>query len=146
LCFVLSLFRKETRMGIVTVLEALELGMKNSLQLIAIIATAGIIVGVIALTGVGQRFCTMLLTIADNNILSALVVAMLLAIMLGMGMPTTAAYAVAASVGAPGLVRMGMEPLLAHMFVFYYAVLSAITPPVAWAAFAAVGICGTDHM
>ncbi len=146
LCFVLSLFRKETRMGIVKVLEALELGMKNSLQLIAIIATAGIIVGVIALTGVGQRFSTMLLTIADNNILIALVFAMLLSIILGMGMPTTAAYAVAASVVAPGLVRMGMEPLLAHMFVFYYAVISAITPPVALAAFAAAGITGTDPM
>lgn len=146
LCFVLSLFRKETRMGIFKVLEALELGMKNSLQLIAIIATAGIIVGVIALTGVGQRFSTMLLAIADNNMLIALIFAMLLSIILGMGMPTTAAYAVAASVVAPGLVRMGMEPLLAHMFVFYYAVISAITPPVALAAFAAAGITGTDPM
>lgn len=146
LCFFLSLFRKETRMGIMKVLEALELGMKNSLQLIAIIATAGIIVGVIALTGVGQRFSTMLLAIADNNMLIALIFAMLLSIILGMGMPTTAAYAVAASVVAPGLVRMGMEPLLAHMFVFYYAVISAITPPVALAAFAAAGITGTDPM
>lgn len=146
LCFVLSLFSKETRMGVMKVLEALELGMKNALQLIAIVATAGIIVGVIALTGVGQRFSTMLLTIADNNMLIALIFAMLLSIILGMGMPTTAAYAVAASVVAPGLVRMGMDPLLAHMFVFYYAVLSAITPPVALAAFAAAGITGTDPM
>lgn len=145
-CFILSLFRKETRMGIMKVLEAFELGMKNALQLIAIVATAGIIVGVIALTGVGQRFSTMLLTIADNNMLIALIFAMLLSILLGMGMPTTAAYAVAASVVAPGLVNMGMEPLLAHMFVFYYAVISAITPPVALAAFAAAGITGTDPM
>lgn len=145
-CFVLSLFRKETRMGIMKVLEAFELGMKNALQLIAIVATAGIIVGVIALTGVGQRFSTLLLTIADNNMLIALIFAMALSIILGMGMPTTAAYAVAASVVAPGLVRMGMEPLLAHMFVFYYAVISAITPPVALAAFAAAGITGTDPM
>ncbi|WP_462419635.1 TRAP transporter permease [Salinicoccus sp. Marseille-QA3877] len=145
-CFVLSLVQKETRMGIMKVLEALELGMKNSLQLIAIVASAGIIVGVIALTGVGQRFSTMLLTIADNNILFALIFAMLLSIILGMGMPTTAAYAVAASVVAPGLVNLGMEPILAHMFVFYYAVISAITPPVALAAFAAAGITGTDPM
>lgn len=145
-CFVLSLVQKETRMGLMKVLEALELGMKNSLQLIAIVASAGIIVGVIALTGVGQRFSTMLLTIADNNILFALIFAMLLSIILGMGMPTTAAYAVAASVVAPGLVNLGMEPILAHMFVFYYAVISAITPPVALAAFAAAGITGTDPM
>lgn len=145
-CFILSLFRKETRMGLMKVLEALELGMKNALQLIAIVATAGIIVGVIALTGVGQRFSTMLLSIADNNMLIALLFAMALSIILGMGMPTTAAYAVAASVVAPGLVRLGMDPLLAHMFVFYYAVISAITPPVALAAFAAAGITGTDPM
>lgn len=145
-CFILSLVQKETRMGIMKVLEALELGMKNSLQLIAIVASAGIIVGVIALTGVGQRFSTMLLTIADNNILFALIFAMLLSIILGMGMPTTAAYAVAASVVAPGLINLGMEPILAHMFVFYYAVISAITPPVALAAFAAAGITGTDPM
>lgn len=145
-CFVLSLVQKETRMGLMKVLEAFELGMKNSLQLIAIVASAGIIVGVIALTGVGQRFSTMLLTIADNNILFALLFAMLLSIILGMGMPTTAAYAVAASVVAPGLVNLGMEPILAHMFVFYYAVISAITPPVALAAFAAAGITGTDPM
>lgn len=145
-CFVLSLVSKETRMGIMKVLQALELGMKNALQLIAIVACAGIIVGVIALTGVGQRFSTMLLTIADNNMLIALLFAMVLSIILGMGMPTTAAYAVAASVVAPGLIRMGLDPLLAHMFVFYYAVISAITPPVALAAFAAAGITGTNPM
>ncbi len=145
-CFVLSLFSSETRMGFMNVLEAFELGMKNALQLIAIVACAGIIVGVIALTGVGQRFSTMLLTIADSNMLIALIFAMILSIILGMGMPTTAAYAVAASVVAPGLVRMGMEPILAHMFVFYYAVISAITPPVALAAFAAAGITGTNPM
>lgn len=145
-CFVLSLLSKENRMGIMKVLEALELGMKNALQLIAIVACAGIIVGVIALTGVGQRFSTMLLNVADNSLLIALLFAMLLSIVLGMGMPTTAAYAVAASVVAPGLVSLGMEPLLAHMFVFYYAVMSAITPPVALAGFAAAGIAGTNPM
>jgi TRAP transporter 4TM/12TM fusion protein len=145
-CFILSLFSKETRMGLKKVLEALELGMKNAIQLIAIVATAGIIVGVIALTGIGQRFSSMLLTIADNNLIIALLFAMVIAIILGMGMPTTAAYAVAASVIAPGLVNLGIDPIIAHMFVFYYAVISAITPPVALAAFAAAGIAGTDPM
>jgi TRAP transporter 4TM/12TM fusion protein len=145
-CFVLSLFSKETRMGLRKVLEALELGMKNAVQLIAIVATAGIIVGVIALTGIGQRFSSMLLTIADNNLIIALLFAMVISIILGMGMPTTAAYAVAASVIAPGLVNLGIDPIIAHMFVFYYAVISAITPPVALAAFAAAGISGTDPM
>lgn len=145
-CFILSLFSKETRMGLKKILEALELGMKNAIQLIAIVATAGIIVGVIALTGIGQRFSSMLLTIADNNLIIALLFAMVIAIILGMGMPTTAAYAVAASVIAPGLVNLGIEPIIAHLFVFYYAVISAITPPVALAGFAAAGIAGTDPM
>ncbi|MCF3944365.1 TRAP transporter permease [Oceanobacillus alkalisoli] len=144
--FVISLFNKKTRMGLKDILLALELGMKNALQLIAIVACAGIIVGVIALTGVGQRFSSLLLSIADNNMLLALVFAMAIAIILGMGMPTTAAYAVAASAVAPGLINMGLDPLMAHLFVFYFAVISAITPPVALAAFAAAGIAGTDPM
>lgn len=144
--FVISLFSKETRMGLKKILLALELGMKNALQLIAIVACAGIIVGVIALTGVGQRFSSLLLSIADNNMLLALIFAMAIAIILGMGMPTTAAYAVAASAVAPGLINMGLDPLTAHLFVFYFAVISAITPPVALAAFAAAGISGTDPM
>src|SRR5699024_6923789 len=145
-CCILSLFSKETRMGLMKVLEALELGMENAIQLIAIVATAGIIVGVIALTGIGQRFSSMLLSLADNNLLIALIFAMAISILLGMGMPTTAAYAVAASVIAPGLINLGIDPIIAHMFVFYYAVISAITPPVAFAAFAASGISGTDPM
>lgn len=145
-CFILSLFKKETRMGLLKVLEALELGMKDAIQLIAIVACAGIVVGVISLTGIGQRFSTMLLAVADNSLFLALVFAMAIAIILGMGMPTTAAYAVAASAVVPGLIKLGFDPLFAHMFVFYYAVISAITPPVALAAFAAAGIARTDPM
>jgi TRAP-type uncharacterized transport system fused permease subunit len=70
--------------------------------------------------------------------------AVLIAMILGMGMPTTAAYAIAAAVVAPGLTRIGVEPLVAHMFIFYYAVLSAITPPVALASFAAAGMARAD--
>lgn len=144
--FVVSLFNKKTRMGLKQILLALELGMRNALQLIAIVACAGVIVGVIALTGIGQRFSSLLLSIADNNMLLALLFAMAISIILGMGMPTTAAYAVAASAVAPGLIGMGLDPLTAHLFVFYFAVISAITPPVALAAFAAAGIAGTDPM
>lgn len=143
-CFIVSLFRPSTRMGLKKLLGALELGMKNVIQLLAVCACAGIIVGVIALTGVGLRFSSMLLSIADNNVLYALLFAMLISILLGMGMPTTAAYAVSASVVAPGLISLGIQPLFAHMFVFYYAVMSAITPPVALAAYAAAGVAGTD--
>jgi TRAP transporter 4TM/12TM fusion protein len=145
-CFLVSFFSKATRMGLKKVLGAFELGMKNTIQLLAVCACAGIIVGVISLTGVGLRFSSMLFDVAGQSELLALVFAMFIAILLGMGMPTTAAYAVAASVVAPGLINLGIEPLFAHMFVFYYAVMSAITPPVALAAYAAAGIAGTDPM
>lgn len=143
-CLIISWIQPSTRMGLKKIGAALELGMKNTIGLLVVCATAGIIVGVIALTGIGLRFSSMLLGIADNNMLLALLFAMGISIVLGMGMPTTAAYAVAASVVAPGLIQIGIEPIFAHMFVFYFAVMSAITPPVALAAYAAAGVAGVD--
>ena len=125
---------------------AFEIAAKMSLQLVAVCAAAGVIVGVIAITGVGTRLSGVLMAIAGQSQLLALFFAMCVAIILGMGMPTTAAYAVAASVVAPGLIRMGIEPLTAHFFIFYYAVMSAITPPVALAAYAGAAIAGSDPM
>jgi len=135
-----------TRMGPKAIVKALELSSTMALQLIAVCVCAGIIVGVIGLTGVGLRFSSLLLRIADQSQLLALIFAMMISILLGMGMPTTAAYAVAASVVAPGLIQLGVQPLVAHFFVFYYAVISAITPPVALAAYAGAGIAGSDPM
>jgi TRAP transporter 4TM/12TM fusion protein len=134
------------RMGLKSVIKAFELAGIMSIQIIAVCACAGIIVGVISLTGVGARFSSVLLSIADTNQLLAMFFAMCIAIMLGMGMPTTAAYAVAASVVAPGLVQLGIPQLTAHFFVFYFAVVSAITPPVALASYAAAGISGANPM
>ena len=134
------------RMGLRAVLYALEIAARMSLQLVAVCAAAGIIVGVIALTGVGTRFSSLLLGLAEQNQLVALFFAMVVSIVLGMGMPTTAAYAVAASVIAPGLIQLGIAPLTAHFFIFYYAVMSAITPPVALAAYAGAAIAQSDPM
>jgi len=134
------------RMGLRSIIKAFELAGVMSVQIIAVCACAGIIVGVISLTGVGARFSAVLLGIADTSQLLALFFAMCIAILLGMGMPTTAAYAVAASVVAPGLVQLGIPQLTAHFFVFYFAVLSAITPPVALASYAAAGISGANPM
>ncbi|WP_223424962.1 TRAP transporter permease [Tateyamaria pelophila] len=134
------------RMGLKSVAKAFEIAGIMSIQIIAVCACAGIIVGVISLTGVGARFSSVLLSIADANQLLALFFAMCISILLGMGMPTTAAYAVAASVVAPGLVQLGIPALTAHFFVFYFAVVSAITPPVALASYAAAGISGANPM
>ncbi|WP_432414921.1 TRAP transporter permease [Chromohalobacter israelensis] len=134
------------KMGIRAILKALQLAGTMSIQIIAVCACAGLIVGVIALTGVGARFSSLLLGLAGVSQLLALFFAMCISILLGMGMPTTAAYAVAASVVAPGLIDIGIQPLVAHFFVFYFAVVSAITPPVALASYAAAGISGDNAM
>ncbi|CAO1658519.1 TRAP C4-dicarboxylate transport system permease DctM subunit domain-containing protein [Halomonas sp. NYA30] len=134
------------KMGLRAILKALQIAGTMSIQIIAVCACAGLIVGVISLTGVGARFSSLLLGLAGVSQLLALVFAMLISILLGMGMPTTAAYAVAASVVAPGLINIGIEPLIAHFFVFYFAVVSAITPPVALASYAAAGISGDNPM
>ncbi|MEM9724888.1 MAG: TRAP transporter fused permease subunit [Pseudomonadota bacterium] len=133
-------------MGLRSIQKAFELAGVMSIQIIAVCACAGIIVGVISLTGVGARFSNLLLGLAGLSQLLALFFAMCIAILLGMGMPTTAAYAVAASVVAPGLIELGIDPLTAHFFVFYFAVVSAITPPVALASYAAAGISGANPM
>jgi len=125
-------------------LEALNLAARDTVQLVAVCACAGIIVGVIALTGIGGRFSELILGIAGASQILAMLFAALIALVLGMGMPTTAAYAIAAAVIAPGLAKIGVPVLVAHMFVFYFAVISAITPPVALASFAAAGMAQAD--
>jgi TRAP transporter 4TM/12TM fusion protein len=143
---VVSWIFADTRMGLRQIIDALHQGARGTIQLMAVCACAGLIVGVIGLTGIGQRFSSMILAIAGNSELAALFFAMVIAIVLGMGMPTTASYAVAASVVAPGLIKLGISPLVAHFFVFYYAVVSAITPPVALAAYAGAALAGADPM
>jgi TRAP transporter 4TM/12TM fusion protein len=125
-------------------LESLNLAARDTIQLVAVCACAGIIVGVVALTGIGGRFSELILGIAGQSQLLAMLFAGIVALILGMGMPTTAAYAIAAAVLAPGLTKIGVDKLVAHMFVFYFAVISAITPPVALASFAAAGLAQAD--
>ena len=124
--------------------EALNLAARYTIQLVAVCACAGIIVGVVALTGIGGRFSELILGVAGANQLVAMVFVAMVALVLGMGMPTTAAYAIAAAVLAPGLAKIGVPILVAHMFIFYFAVISAITPPVALASFAAAGMAQAD--
>jgi TRAP transporter 4TM/12TM fusion protein len=135
---------REHAVGPRRIWEGLERAAHDVLQLAAVCACAGIIVGVVALTGIGGRFAQLVLGLAAGSEILAMLFAMLVAMILGTGMPTTAAYAIAAAVVAPGLTRIGVEPLVAHMFIFYYAVLSAITPPVALASFAAAGMARAD--
>lgn len=138
----LSWLRRETRMGPRKILAALEDGARNTLAVAVTCAAAGVIIGVITLTGVGLRFTSLVVFLAGQHLIAALVLTMVAGIVLGMGMPTTPAYIVQAALLIPALIKLGVPEIAAHMFVFYYACLSAITPPVALAVYAAAGIGG----
>ncbi len=137
---VLSWMRADTRLNLRKIVGAMEDGAKRTIEIGATCAAAGIIVGVLSLTGLGGKFSELLIDLAGGSLLLALIATMVVAIILGMGMPTTAAYAIGASVLAPALIKLGVIPLAAHMFLLYFAVLSAITPPVALASFAAASL------
>jgi TRAP transporter 4TM/12TM fusion protein len=140
---IFSFLRRATYMGWRKISEALEGGAKGILEVAATCACAGIIIGVMALTGLGVRISGGLIALSGNSLILALFLTMIVSFILGMGLPTTAAYVICASTIAPALTQMGVPPLAAHMFIFYFACLSAITPPVALAAFAAAGIAKT---
>jgi TRAP transporter 4TM/12TM fusion protein len=140
----IALLRAETRMGIMKILKALEFGAKNMLPVAAACACAGIIIGVINLTGLGLKFTSLILVIAGNSLIPALIFTMFAGIVLGMGLPTTAAYIVQAALLIPALIKLGVPLIAAHLFVFYFAIISAITPPVAMAVYAAAGIGGSN--
>jgi TRAP transporter 4TM/12TM fusion protein len=140
----ISSLQKDTRMGIKEILLAMENGAKAVLPIAAACACSGIVVGVLTLTGLGLKMSYLLVQIAHGSLPALLLLAMLASILLGMGITTTAAYLLVAIIIAPVLIQMGVSELAAHMFVFYYAVISTITPPVALAAYAAAGIAETD--
>lgn len=137
---VLSWLRPDTRLDLRKIIGAMQDGAKRTIEIGATCAGAGIIVGVLSLTGLGGKLSELLIDLAGGSLLLALVATMIVAIILGMGMPTTAAYAIGASVLAPALIKLGVAPLAAHMFLFYFAVISAVTPPVALASFAAASL------
>lgn len=135
-----SLLRKPTRMGPMKILRTLERGAKSSLDVALACACAGIIVGVFNLTGLGMRLSSMLIEISHGNLLVLLFLTMVSSLILGMGMPTTACYIILAVLVAPALVQMGVKPMAAHLFVLYFGCISAVTPPVALAAYAGAGL------
>ncbi len=139
-----SLLRKSTRMSFRSLLAAMEAGAKSSVGVAMATAVVGFIVGVSSLTSLGITLGDNLVSLAHGNLLLTLILAMITAIILGMGMPTTAVYIVAATIAAPSLVKLGVAPLAAHLFVFYFGNISNVTPPVALAAFTGAGIAGAD--
>jgi TRAP transporter 4TM/12TM fusion protein len=141
-CVPVAMLRKSTRKDINfgTILGALEEGAKNSVAVALACACAGIIIGVITQTGAAINFTSLVINMAQDLLVLALILTMLAGIILGMGMPTTPAYIVMVSLLVPAIIKLGAIPPAAHMFAFYFAILSAITPPVALAVYAAAGI------
>jgi TRAP transporter 4TM/12TM fusion protein len=145
-CMPVALLRKSTREGITSrsVLLALEEGAKNSVAVAMACACSGLIIGSIAMTGLGISFTALLVELSKDTLLPALILTALAGLVLGLGLPTTPSYIMMASLLIPALIKLGVIAPAAHMFAFYYAILSAITPPVALAVFAAASLAKAD--
>jgi TRAP transporter 4TM/12TM fusion protein len=141
-CVPVALLRKTTRKNVTWqgIVSALEDGAKHALPVALACASAGIVIGAIALTGAGIKFTSFVLTLTQESLVIALLLMMFAGIVLGMGMPTTPAYIVMVALLVPAIHKLGVVLPAAHMFAFYFAILSAITPPVALAVYAAAGL------
>lgn len=148
LCAILlcSLLRKETRISPSLILLGLERSARGVIMVAIPCATAGLIIGIIIQTGIGIHFTNFILSIASGSMLLCLLAVMFACIILGMGMPTVAAYIMVAALMAPSLVGLHINILAAHLFIFYFALLSFVTPPVALAAYAAAALAKTNAM
>ncbi len=139
-----SQFRKTTRLSVPAILSALEDGAKGMLIVCVSTATAGILCGTLDLTGLSQRFGSAFMSITGGNILAGLFLGMVIAFVLGLGLPTTPTYIIQATTVIPALMKLGLPVIAAHLFAFYYACLALITPPDASAAYTAASLADAD--
>ncbi len=147
LCIAVSMVDQEHRMDLQGLIKALEAGARNTLSIAVACGIAGIIAGVVTMTGLGQIFISAIVGIANGQLMIALVLTMLCCILLGMGVPTTANYIIMATTCAPILTTgMHLNAICANMFVFYFGIVADITPPVALAAYAGSAIAKSDPM
>ncbi len=142
----LSWFRPEIRIGPRALLQVFDRSAKNGVSLIAAAACVGVIVGVVTLTGVGAKLPSVLLPLAESNLMLALLLLMVSTIILGMGLPSAVCYLLMATLIGPVLGDLGVVPLAAHLFIFYFGMMSMVTPPVALAAYTAGAIADADIM
>ncbi len=143
---VVSMFDKEHRITPKRLLEALAAGGQGMITVAAACGIAGIIAGLIGVTGLANKLFTGIVALAGNQVIVALFLTMLCCIVLGMGVPTTANYCIMAATCAPILVQMGVPMIAAHFFVFYFGIVADLTPPVALAAYAGAAIAQANPM
>ncbi len=137
-----SSLKRSTRMGIREVIEALDSGTRSAAPVGISCAIVGFIVGAVGMTGLGQVIAMNVIMFAGGKLWAALILCMIAAIILGMGLPATPCYIITATIAAPALQQMGVHPLAAHFFAFYYGTMSAVVPPVALTSYTAAGLAG----
>ena len=137
---IVSWLKKDTRITPGKFFFALGDGVENMVPVTSACASAGIILGVVSITGIGSSVSSILLTAFGSSLPPVLVTSMIISLILGMGLPATAVYLILATLVTPSLEKLGVVPMAAHMFVFYYGIISTITPPVALTAYAAAGL------
>ncbi len=135
-----SWIRKSTRIYFHDIIDALIVGARSALSVATACAIAGIIVGIVTKTGVGLKLASAIVDLANNQLILTMFFTMLTSILLGMGVPTTANYIITSTIAAPAILTLGVVPIAAHMFVFYFGIIADLTPPVALAAYAASAI------
>lgn len=143
---VVAQLRKTTRMSIRDIVQALEDGARMTISVGLACAAVGLIIGIAVLTGFGLKLASGIIAIGGASLFLSLVFTMFASIVLGIGLPSIPAYIITVTVAAPALVQLGVAPLTAHMFVFYFGIFANLTPPVALAAFAAAGLSGANPM
>ncbi|MDD4455862.1 MAG: TRAP transporter permease [Candidatus Methanomethylophilaceae archaeon] len=137
-----SSLKKSTRMGIRDIINALDSGTRSAAPVGISCAIVGFIVGAVGMTGLGQVIAMNIIMFAGGKLWAALILCMVAAIILGMGLPATPCYIITATIAAPALQQMGVHPLAAHFFAFYYGTMSAVVPPVALTSYTAAGLAG----
>lgn len=143
-CIAVSWVRPDTRMNIPEIYEAILEGARSTLVIGATVGVIGMIVGSIALTGIGLKFSDIIISLSGGNLAIAILLIGMASLILGMGVPVTAAYLITAVLAVPALDKMGVHPLAAHMIVYWFSQDSNITPPVCVAAYAGAAIAGSD--
>jgi len=143
-CIAVSWVSKDTRMGPKEIWEAIQTGARNTLIIGATVGVIGVIVGTISLTGIGLKFSEIIISAAGGHLLAAVLLIALASLVLGMGVPVTAAYLIVAVLAVPPLMEMGVVLIAAHMIVYWFSQDSNITPPVCVAAYAGAAIAGSD--
>lgn len=145
-CIIVPYLRKGTRVPVKQIIEAVPAGAKGILSVSCACSTAGIVVGIVTMTGLGLKLGEGLLALTHGMLIPTLFFTMITSIILGMGVPTTANYLITATIAAPILVKMGVPVMAAHLFSFYFGIMSDVTPPVALAAYAGSAIAKSNPM